>query len=66
MPAYRIYELHARGRVIRPARVLIRENDEDVIRMVEPVDGMTSRLWRALVSLLGYIAAAELLSRSSV
>jgi hypothetical protein len=36
VPAYRIYELHARGRVVRPARVLIRENDTDVIRMVEP------------------------------
>jgi hypothetical protein len=40
VPAYRIYELHARGRVMRPARVLIRENDTEVIRTVEPpVDG---------------------------
>jgi hypothetical protein len=39
VPAYRIYD-HARGRVIRPARVLIRENDADVIRTVQPpVDG---------------------------
>ena len=36
MPAYQIYELHAGGRVIRPARVLIHENDADVIRAVEP------------------------------
>ena len=36
MPAYQIYELHARRRVIRPARILIRENDTDVIRAVEP------------------------------
>jgi hypothetical protein len=36
VPAYRIYELHARAPVVRPARVLIRENDTDVIRMVEP------------------------------
>jgi hypothetical protein len=36
VPAYRIYELHARGRVMRPARVLIRENDTEVIRTVEP------------------------------
>jgi hypothetical protein len=36
VPAYRIYELHARRRVMRPARVLICENDTDVIRMVEP------------------------------
>jgi hypothetical protein len=37
--AYRIYELHAPRPVLRPARVLIRENDT-VIRMVEPpVDG---------------------------
>jgi hypothetical protein len=35
VPAYRIYELHARGGVIRPSRVLIRENDTDVIRAVE-------------------------------
>jgi hypothetical protein len=40
VPAYRIYELHGRGRVIRPALVLIRENDEDVIRTVKPpIDG---------------------------
>jgi hypothetical protein len=39
VPAYRIYELHARGRVIRPARVLIRENDTDVIRTVESPAG---------------------------
>jgi hypothetical protein len=40
VPAYRIYELHGRGRIIRPALVLIRENDEDVIRTVKPpVDG---------------------------
>jgi hypothetical protein len=39
VPAYRIYELHARGPVVRTARVLIRENDTDVIRMVEPADG---------------------------
>jgi hypothetical protein len=40
VPAYRIYELHARGHVIRPARVLIRENDTDVIRAAKPpVDG---------------------------
>jgi hypothetical protein len=40
VPPYRIYELHARRRGMRPARVLIRENDTDVIRMVEPpVDG---------------------------
>jgi hypothetical protein len=40
VPAYRIYEIDARGRVIRPARMLIRENDTDVIRTVErPVDG---------------------------
>jgi hypothetical protein len=36
VPAYQIYELHARRRVIRPARILIRENDTDVIRAVEP------------------------------
>jgi hypothetical protein len=36
VPAYRIYELHARGRFIRPTRVLIRENDADVIRTVKP------------------------------
>jgi hypothetical protein len=36
VPAYRIYELKARRRVKRPARVLICENDTDVIRMVEP------------------------------
>jgi hypothetical protein len=40
VPAYRIYELHAKGRVMRPAVVLIRENDTDVVRMVKPpVDG---------------------------
>jgi hypothetical protein len=36
VPAYRIYELHARRRVMRPARVLICENDADVIRAVGP------------------------------
>jgi hypothetical protein len=40
LPAYRIYELRKRRRVIRPALVLIRENDADVIRTVKPpVDG---------------------------
>jgi hypothetical protein len=42
VPAYRIYELHARRRVVRPALILIliRENDADVIRTVKPpVDG---------------------------
>jgi hypothetical protein len=40
VPAYRIYKLRARGRVMRPALVLIRENDADVIRTVKPpVDG---------------------------
>jgi hypothetical protein len=59
VPAYRIYELHARGRVMRPARVLIRENDTEVIRTVEsPVDGRDVEM-RALVSSLGYIATAE-------
>jgi hypothetical protein len=36
VPAYRIYQLYAGRRVMRPARVLIRENDTDVIRTVEP------------------------------
>jgi hypothetical protein len=36
VPAYRIYALRARGRAIRPALVLIRENDADVIRTVKP------------------------------
>jgi hypothetical protein len=53
VPAYRIYELHARKRVMRPARVLICENDMDVIRMVLRSTDMTSRLWRALVLSLG-------------
>jgi hypothetical protein len=35
MPAYRIYELLTQGHVTRPAPVLIRENDRDVIRSVE-------------------------------
>jgi hypothetical protein len=42
VPAYRIYELHARRRVVRPALILIliRENDADVIGTVKPpVDG---------------------------
>jgi hypothetical protein len=40
VPAYRIYELHARRRVVRPALILIRENDADVIRTVKPpLDG---------------------------
>jgi hypothetical protein len=40
MPAYRIYNLLTQGRVTRPALVLIRENDRDVIRSVEsPVAG---------------------------
>jgi hypothetical protein len=39
VPAYRIYELHARRRVIRPALVLIRENDEDVRTVKPPIDG---------------------------
>jgi hypothetical protein len=38
VPAYRIYELHARRHVVR--LILIRENDADVIRTVKPpVDG---------------------------
>jgi hypothetical protein len=40
VPAYRIYELNARRRVVRPALILIRENDADVIRTVKPpLDG---------------------------
>jgi hypothetical protein len=63
VPAYRIYELHARGRVMRPARVLIRENDTETRKLsgrsnLRSTDAM-SRLWRALVSSLGYIATAE-------
>jgi hypothetical protein len=35
MPVYRIYKLLTQGHVTRPALVLIRENDRDVIRSVE-------------------------------
>ena len=34
-PAYRIYELFARGHITGPAVILIRENDVDVIQSVE-------------------------------
>jgi hypothetical protein len=62
VPAYRIYELHARGRVILPPA----SSSAKTTRMLSgrsnlrPTD-TASRLWRALVSSLGYMAAAETL-----